>query len=283
MQLSRLNLCHSETSFVKFPFSIWHKYQNERTSKSLDGKIKESHQRGLPLTTQQLQQTQKDERLSSALIAPDETVWLKAAQIGGHMCVSVSQAAATAAAAATSLFWICETSLFSRKKHMTDEAQLWEEKWGVWIQGFLERNKNNLIWNKFNNSLQVILDAYLLSRYIAFVTAEGLIRTLHFSLKQLNVSLNRWVVWPYGRRYFSSMWWSSPTRYQYGGCQMPYNVTPGSRLEECNKSASGWPLCVECDLWSSRSAVSPRLPLNAVVSLSEPVQAFCQHGNRTSS
>lgn len=178
MQLSRLNLCHSETSFVKFPFSIWHKYQNERTSKSLDGKIKESHQRGLPLTTQQLQQTQKDERLSSALIAPDETVWLKAAQIGGHMCVSVSQAAATATAAATSLFWICETSLFSRKKHMTDEAQLWEEKWGVWIQGFLERNKNNLIWNKFNNSLQVILDAYLLSRYIAFVTAEGLIRAV---------------------------------------------------------------------------------------------------------
>ena len=76
---------------MKFSFSIWHKYQNERSRKLLDVKIKESHQRGLPLTTQQLQQTQKDKRLSSALIAPDETVWLKAAQIGGlvRVCVCV--------------------------------------------------------------------------------------------------------------------------------------------------------------------------------------------------
>lgn len=85
-----LNLCHPDTSFVKFPFSIWHKYQNERTSKSLDVKIKGSHQRGFSLTTQKLQQTQKDERLSSALIAPDETVWLKAAQMRGSVCVCLS-------------------------------------------------------------------------------------------------------------------------------------------------------------------------------------------------
>lgn len=93
----------------------------------LDVKIKESHQRGLPLTTQQLQQTQKDKRLLSALIAPDETVWLKAAQIGGRVCVCVGQEAAEAA---TSLFCICETVLFSKKKHVTDEAQLWNGRAG---------------------------------------------------------------------------------------------------------------------------------------------------------
>lgn len=81
----------SSRNFVKFLFPIWHKYQNESSSKSLDVKIKESHQRGLPLTTQQLQQTQKDEWLSSALIAPDETVCLEAPQIGGHMCVLAKQ------------------------------------------------------------------------------------------------------------------------------------------------------------------------------------------------
>lgn len=53
--------------------------------------IKESHQRGLPLTIQQLRRTQKDKGLSSALIAQDETVWLKAVQIGGHMCVLAKQ------------------------------------------------------------------------------------------------------------------------------------------------------------------------------------------------
>lgn len=62
------------TSFVKFPVSIWHKYQYERTGELLDVEIKESHQRGLPLTIQQLRQTQKNKGLSSALIAQDETV-----------------------------------------------------------------------------------------------------------------------------------------------------------------------------------------------------------------
>lgn len=54
----------------------------------LDVEIKESHQRGLLLTKQQLQLTEKDKRLSSTLIAPIEMVWLKAAQNAGRMCVS---------------------------------------------------------------------------------------------------------------------------------------------------------------------------------------------------
>lgn len=93
MQLFSVNLHHSGISSMKFPFSIWHKCQNESSGKSLDVKIKESHQRGLPLTTQPLQQTQKDERLSSALIARDETAWLRAAQTGGHVCVRQAAAA----------------------------------------------------------------------------------------------------------------------------------------------------------------------------------------------
>lgn len=65
-----------------------------------------------------------------------------------------------------------------------------------------------------------------------------------------------------------------PARCWYGDCQMPYNLSPENSLQDCNKSGSAWPLCVECDLWSSRSAVSPRLPQNAVISLSAPVQGF---------
>lgn len=69
------------------PIPIWHKHGNERSGESLDVQIKGSHQRGSPLTIQQLRRTQKDERLSSALIAPDETVRLKAD--GVYMRVSV--------------------------------------------------------------------------------------------------------------------------------------------------------------------------------------------------
>lgn len=59
-----------------------------------------------------------------ALISPDSTRWNSVAQSSSdwRTYACVSQAAATAE---TSLFWICETSLFSRKDHMTDGAQLW--------------------------------------------------------------------------------------------------------------------------------------------------------------
>lgn len=134
------------TSFVKFPVPIWHKYQNERTGKSLDVKIKESHQRGLPLTIQQLRRTQKDERLSSALIALDETVWLKAAQIGRHMCVLAKQPQQQQRPCFEFV------TVFQEETHdwwgpaMGRKVGCWKsrKKGGEWLQ-----QKNNQIWNKF--------------------------------------------------------------------------------------------------------------------------------------
>lgn len=148
---------------MKFSFSIWHKDHNERSSKLLDAKIKESHQRGLPLTTQQLQPTEKDKRLSSTLIAPDEMVWLKAAQIGGRMCVcKPSRRGSNTNILVLNL--ICETSLFSRKKRMTDGALFWEGKVGC--LNYQHSFKRKEIAGSFKNMEERIFCRWLLNIFI---------------------------------------------------------------------------------------------------------------------
>lgn len=132
MQLSSLNLCHSETSFVKFPL-----FNLAQISKWKDRQIAWCVDKGEPserLATHHKAAAADPER-RVALISPDSTRWNSVTQSSpdSRTYACVGQAAA-AAAAATSLFWICETSPFSRKKHMTDGAQLWEEKWSVYSE-----------------------------------------------------------------------------------------------------------------------------------------------------
>lgn len=95
-----------------------------------------------------------DPERREALISPDSTRWNSVAQSssdwGTYVCVSQ----AAAAAAATSLFWICETSLFSRKKTHDWWGPVMGRKVGCsnsWKKrGEKLKAKNNQIWNKFS-------------------------------------------------------------------------------------------------------------------------------------